>query len=98
MRSVDDSDHVIRDVREELELIQKWYPSNEHNLAALMEEVGELSNALLEQHRGNKNHADVYKEAIQVAAVAITIAMRGDSAFSYDPSIGILAILQRDRK
>jgi len=50
------------------------HPSNEHLLPALMEEVGELSSALLEL----ENNADpvyVYREAVQVATLAMRIAL-----------------------
>jgi len=69
------------------------FPSNAVLLAALMEEVGELANALLE-HRfaviaGKKPaelddfRAEIQKEAIQVAAVAVRILEDGDSSFPY---------------
>lgn len=50
------------------------HPSNKNLLPALMEEVGELSNALLEL----ENNADpvyVYREAVQVATLAMRIAL-----------------------
>ena len=50
------------------------HPSNKNLIPALMEEVGELANALLEL----ENNADpvyVYHEAVQVATLAMRIAL-----------------------
>lgn len=52
------------------------FPGNKHLLAALTEEVGELAQACLKD-----NPAEIHKEAIQVACVAIRIIEEGDSAF-----------------
>ena len=60
------------------------FPGNRCNVAALMEEVGELSQALLQlqfEPKKNKTRADVYQEAIQVAAMAMKIALNGSSEF-----------------
>ncbi len=60
------------------------FPANLHMHAALAEEVGELANALLEHHRGNGvSVADVYAEAMQVAAMALRIAVEGSAEFAY---------------
>jgi hypothetical protein len=61
------------------------FPRNEHMTAALVEEVGELSNALLEHHRGNQPAQNVYTEAVQVAAMAIRLALESSAEFQkYD--------------
>jgi NTP pyrophosphatase (non-canonical NTP hydrolase) len=65
------------------------FPTNDVLLAALMEEVGELANALLELRyatlhnaAGNEDRRDhVQKEAIQVAATALRILEEGCSEF-----------------
>lgn len=63
------------------------FPGNRHMLAALMEEVGELAQSLLEQGRGSMSADDVYAEAIQVAAMALRIAVEGSLEFpDYKPS------------
>ena len=49
------------------------FPGSNNNLAALIEEVGELATALMEESTDN-----VIKEAVQVAAVAMRIAREGD--------------------
>lgn len=53
----------------------RLYPKPNPNLAALMEEVGELAQAIL------KNRwVSIYSEAVQVAALALRIALEGDGA------------------
>lgn len=53
------------------------FPANAHLLAALMEEVGELAQAMLE----GRPRDEIEKEAIQVACVAVRIVEEGDSDF-----------------
>lgn len=57
------------------------FPANRHMHAALAEEVGELAEALLEHDRGNKPPQEVYNEAMQVAAMALRIAIEGSQEF-----------------
>jgi len=59
----------------ELARARTKFPQNSHLLAALMEEVGELANALLEK----KPKTEIQREALQVATVAIRICEEGDS-------------------
>ncbi|AXQ69115.1 hypothetical protein HOU02_gp091 [Caulobacter phage CcrBL9] len=66
---------------------KKIYPDNEHMLAALMEEVGEVAEALLEAHRDPDNaakQAKVYAEAMQVVALGLRIGLEGSGEFSYE--------------
>jgi hypothetical protein len=67
----------------ELKFAQSKFPGNKFALAALMEEVGELSQALIDHSRGKKEAKDVFAEAIQVACMAIRIAQEGDEQFPY---------------
>jgi len=53
------------------------HPGRKHLLAALVEEVGELAQAILQQ----KPKSAIDKEAAQVAAVAVRIMEEGDAAF-----------------
>lgn len=53
------------------------FPHNRHLLAALIEEVGELAQAILQA----KPDEEIRKEAIQVCAVAIRIIKEGDADF-----------------
>lgn len=53
------------------------FPGREKLLAALMEEVGELAQAMLQR----KGRDAIEKESIQVACVAIRLLEEGDSDF-----------------
>lgn len=57
------------------------FPNNAHLMSALMEEVGELAKALLD----DEGERRVYAEAVQVAAVALRIATEGDKDFATKP-------------
>jgi len=61
------------DVAEEVEAARAKFPEPYALLAALIEEVGELSKALMDEPK-----ARVRAEAKQVAAVAIRIMEEGD--------------------
>lgn len=79
---------VVNDLGAEITRAIKKFPSNEGRLYALLEELGELTQAMLEQKQEpekNVTDRDVYNEAIQVACVALRIAMEGDSDFPYVP-------------
>lgn len=74
-------------VRDEAMRAPQKFPANNHRLAALMEEVGELAEALLIAE--SENHVldyleDVRHEAIQVAAMAVRIIEEGDHDFGYN--------------
>ena len=84
---------TAQDIAEEVRHARTKFPSNKHNLAALVEEVGELAQALIE-HDFLENPAEhpnklqiyteaIYKEAIQVACMAIRVAEEGDPSFFY---------------
>lgn len=82
---------VISDIEDELKKARNAWPKNHHMMNALTEEVGELAQALLHMNfeKGKKTHKDVYKEAIQVATMAIRVATEGDSTLpEYDPERG----------
>lgn len=83
---------IFVDIDTELEKARRKFPNNEHTMNALTEEVGELAQALLHinyEPKKGVNHGNVYDEAIQVAAMAIRIAMEGDSTLpAYDPEEG----------
>lgn len=63
--------------RKEVHRARAKFPTNEHLLAALAEEVGELNHAFLE----GEGKARIQAEARQVAAVALRIATEGTSEF-----------------
>lgn len=56
------------------------FPYPNPNLAALMEEVGELAQAYLQK----KSREEIYHEAVQVATMAMRCALEGDPQFSQD--------------
>lgn len=62
-----------QEIVDEVIRARSMFPQPNALLAALMEEVGELAEALLE-----KDTDEIRKEAVQVAAMAIRIATEGD--------------------
>ncbi len=66
------TDEAIHALEDEIRRARSKFPSNRLMLAALMEEVGELANAIIEG-------GDWKNEALQVACVAIRIVTEGDS-------------------
>jgi hypothetical protein len=69
---------TLRAISDEVMRARTKFPGNRFMLAALTEEVGELAQALLQK----KDRAEIAREAIQVAAVAIRIIEEGDASFS----------------
>ena len=63
------------------------FPNNGMLLAALVEEVGELANALLECEAGVLVRSDVEREAIQVAAMAVRVIEEGIRDNGYAPTL-----------
>lgn len=59
------------------------FPGNKQQLAALVEEVGELAQALIDHDRGKATADDIQKEAVQVAAMAIRLLEEGSAEFTY---------------
>lgn len=82
---------VFQDIEQELTRAREKFPGTEHIMNAATEELGELAQALLQinYEPGKKTHEDVYKEAIQLAAMAIRVATEGDYTLpAYDPESG----------
>ncbi|KAK0039529.1 leucyl-tRNA synthetase [Biomphalaria pfeifferi] len=67
----------------ELLFARAKFPGSNLNFPALIEEVGELSKALLENSQGKVSGEQVFAEAIQVAVMAIRVAEEGSAEFSY---------------
>jgi len=65
------------EVAAEIERARTKFPMPNPNLAALMEEVGELAEALLKR----KPWREVRAEAVQVAVMAQRVAEEGDTGF-----------------
>jgi hypothetical protein len=78
---------MITHILEELERARTKFPGNKHQLTAMNEEVGELNQAILQNHYTPKKKSDseVYWEAVQTAAMAIRVGTEGDSTFNYIP-------------
>lgn len=88
--------HFLIHVEEEVAKAKTKFPANNFLLPALMEEVGELAQALMEYaklrdpkrvwptHKVIPTKKDIYKEAVQVAAMAARIATEGDPHFVDD--------------
>jgi len=76
---------VFTMIRDELVAARKAFPESTHKLAALMEEVGELAQAMIQHDRKLGTSAtEILREAVQVACMAIRIAVEGDDNFLYE--------------
>lgn len=75
----------------ELRRARDKFGESRHQFDALVEEVGELGQALLQlqyEPGKGKTHKDVYKEAVQVAAMAVRVLEEGDSTYpAYIPEL-----------
>ena len=74
---------TIQNIKHELKAARAGHKGNHQQLAALVEEVGELAQALIDYDRGKKSSSQVYAEAIQVATMAIRLAEEGSGEFLY---------------
>jgi len=84
--NISERDHdMLVAIKKELRDARCNFPTNEDQLDALYEEVGELSQALLQHKHEDGNKTRITKEAVQVAAMAIRIATEGDDSYPYDP-------------
>lgn len=82
---------VISDIEAELAKARQKFPGTEDITDAITEELGELCKAKLEmKHEPEKGvtHEDIYKEAIQVAVMAIRFATEGQEGHQYHPESG----------
>lgn len=70
-------------LNKELYYARKNFPSNQHLMVALVEEVGELAQALIDNSRGKTSEYHVFAEAIQVATMAVRLAEEGSAEFPY---------------
>lgn len=59
------------------------FPNGNNLLAALMEEVGELAEALLKIQESGESPENVYKEGVQVAATVYRLLALGEKTFEY---------------
>jgi len=83
MTSVDGLFFIM--VRDELKAARSAFPGTTHMLAAFMEEVGELAQALMEHDRSQGTSVqEVMREAVQCAAMSIRLGTEGDENFMYE--------------
>ena len=76
---------VFKMIRDELIAAREAFPGKTHMLCATVEEVGELAQALMEHDRQQGTSVqEVLREAVQVAAMAIRVAVEGDDNFLYE--------------
>lgn len=76
-------DRIAYCIDAELNFARAKFPGSNLNFPALVEEVGELAQALLEHKYQRKTRDEVFAEAIQVAVMAIRIAEEGSAEFDY---------------
>lgn len=72
-----DTDRFLQAVRLEVARARTLFPKSDGLLAALSEEAGEVAKAMLDEPMDR-----VWKEAVQVAAMALRLATEGDPTLS----------------
>jgi NTP pyrophosphatase (non-canonical NTP hydrolase) len=94
------TNYAMLAVEDELKRARAKFPNNLHMLATLTEEVGELAQALMDRDYSLvvACESKIFKEAIQVATMAIRVATEGDSSFKYNPGHYFKLILDRQRQ
>jgi NTP pyrophosphatase (non-canonical NTP hydrolase) len=80
---------TIHAIDAELGRARAGFPMPNPTFTALVEEVGELAQALLKCRPGDASlSARVYDEAMQIAVMAIRVMEEGDSVFpAYDTNL-----------
>ena len=73
----------LASVHKEFQTSTARFPQPNHTLAKLAEESGEVARAFvrIKEGRGGISHADAQAECIQVAAMAMRLALEGDLDF-----------------
>ena len=74
------AEHVYAEQRRAAEK----FPKPDRLLGALMEEVGELAQALLKIKESGESSQRVYEEAVQVASTAYRLATVGEPDYGYE--------------
>lgn len=77
-------ERIFEEISSELERARAKFPAPNLNMTALAEEVGELAQALLHTRYGGRcaGWDNIRKEAVQVAVMAIRVALEGDSSIT----------------
>lgn len=84
-------ERTMLEIDAELERARTKFPMPNPTFVALVEEVGELAQALLKCRPGSPEHSKrVYEEAIQCATMAIRVLEEGDKDYpSYVTHLGM---------
>lgn len=75
--------NILYCVDAELAFARQKFPGNRLMFAALVEEVGELAQALIDHSLGKQTHEQVFNEAVQVICMALRVAEEGSEEFKY---------------
>ena len=76
---------VFRMIRDELIAAREKFPDNRHQFDAMIEEVGEAAQALMEHDRQlGTSPQEILRELVQVATMAIRVATEGDADYLYE--------------
>jgi len=86
---------AVIDLDAELARARAKFPAAEHSYAALLEDLGELANALLEHKYGHAPARNVRAEALQVACMAMRVGSEGDASYGLVSSEDVHAATER---
>lgn len=73
----------LNNVEKEVGRAREKFPEGKRLLGALMEEVGEAAQALLKIEEDGGDPQNVYDELVQVAAMALRLAVEGEPDYGY---------------
>lgn len=80
-----DDGKMLRAIRGELGQHREAFSSTHYLMAGLVEAVGDLMKALIQQQVGNRQPAEVFHESVKVATIAVRMGVEGDPDFPYEP-------------
>jgi len=80
-----DDGKMIRAIRGEIGQHREAFPNTHYLMAGLVEATGDLMKSLIQQQIGNRQPAEVFHEAVKVAALAVRMGTEGDPDFPYEP-------------
>lgn len=75
---------LFKDTEEELERARELFPENDLLGYALIEEVGELIQAILNFKQGKGMSREIYKEGVQSMAMIIRLLEEGSPEMGFD--------------
>lgn len=86
---------ALNDLADEIGRARRKFPGSEHTYATLLEELGELANALLEHKYGHAPSRNIRAEALQVACMAVRVGTEGDTSYGLAPSADVSRATER---